>query len=336
MEYGDNLMNKISNEIKLDLWKEMVRIRAYEEGIVARYVENKMRCPTHLSIGQEAVPAALSPLLRIEDMALSTHRAHAHYLAKGGSGPRMIAEIYGKSTGCAAGKGGSMHLIDRSVGFKGSTAIVGNTIPVGVGIGLALKMNGGKNISVIFLGDGATETGAFYEAIGFAILKKLPVLFVCENNLYSVYSHITARQPKNRQIHKAVEGLGIRSLICDGNDVESCYSLLKDEIEHVRNTTLPCFIEFPTYRWREHCGINFDNHIGYRTEQEFLEWKNRDPILIQEKRLLADGILTLDLINELKTKIANEVTEAFDFAERSPFPGEQDGYEHIFAAGSVK
>ncbi|MES2963870.1 MAG: thiamine pyrophosphate-dependent dehydrogenase E1 component subunit alpha, partial [Bdellovibrionota bacterium] len=231
--------SKISPDIRLALAHEMRRLRAYDEAIAARYSEQKMRCPTHLSIGQEGAASALSQILRREDTAVSTHRAHAHYLGKGGDGKRLIAEIYGKVTGCAAGKGGSVHLVDTSVGFKGSTAIVGNMIPVGVGIGLALKLDGGDNVSVVYLGDAAVEEGAFYEAVNFAALKKLPVLFVCENNMYSVYSPLSARQPEGRRIFKMVEAMGVRSVEVDGNDVEATYLLMRDEVARIRETGAP-------------------------------------------------------------------------------------------------
>lgn len=323
-------MSSIAQQTRLNLYKEMKRIRAYEEGIAQHYAENKMRCPTHLSVGQEGVPAALSQILRKDDLAMSTHRGHAHYLGKGGSGPRMLAEIYGKATGCSAGKGGSMHLVDNSVGFKGSTAIVGNTIPVGVGIALALQLEKRDRISVVFLGDAAVEEGAFYESANFAALRGLPVLFVCENNLYSVYSHISVRQPKGRRIFKMVEGMGIHSVEGDGNDVEAAYQLLKGEVDQMRKTGRPAFVELSTYRWREHCGPNYDNNLGYRTEQEFLEWKKKDPILLHEQKLVSEGVLDSKSIQEIDQVVAREIKEAFEFAERSPFPEERDAFKHIF------
>ncbi len=180
----------------------MLRIRAVEETIAARYSERKMRCPTHLSVGQESVAAAAGAVLRHTDLAVSGHRAHAHYLAKGGSLKAMIAEIYGKATGCSHGKGGSMHLVDESVGFMGSTAIVAGTVPVGVGLAYPMKIQHSGQIACIFLGDAVVETGVFFESVNFAVLRQLPVLFVCENNLYSVYSPMGVRQPAGRSIHK--------------------------------------------------------------------------------------------------------------------------------------
>ena len=189
----------------LKLLKMMIRIRSLEERIASEYSSQEMRCPTHLSIGQEAAAAGVGLALSKKDVAVSSHRGHGHYVGKGGNLKRMMAEIYGKATGCSMGRGGSMHLIDREVGFEGTTAIVGNSIPVGVGLGLALQAKKMKNVSVIFLGDGAIEEGAFYESANFAAVRNLPVLFICENNLYSVYSPLNVRQPKNRKIYNSFE-----------------------------------------------------------------------------------------------------------------------------------
>ena len=308
------------------LYEKLFLIRTVEETIAEKYNEGKMRCPTHLSTGQEAVPAALSLLANKNDFAVSTHRGHAHYLAKGGSLNAMIAEIYGKKTGCAGGKGGSMHLIDLDVNFMGTSAIVGNSIPVGVGLGLSLKIKKLNNISFIFLGDGAVEQGVFYESVNFAVLKDLPVLFLCENNLYSVYSNLDVRQPKNRKIHEMVAAMGIETSTCDGNDSIACYNLLNKKIDKIKNTSRPQFIEFYTYRWREHCGPNFDNDIGYRTEEEFLEWKKNDPL-----KKIRDKISNETLIKEIELNIEKTVNSAFKYAEDSPFPENKEAYEGVYA-----
>jgi len=323
-------MNNLS-QFQISLLQKMKLVRYVEEGIAERYHNGLMRCPTHLSIGQEGSAVGVASALTNEDLALSTHRAHAHYLAKGGDVNAMLAEIYGKAAGCCGGKGGSMHLIDRSVGFMGSTAIVGNSIPLGVGLGLSLKQKKSKNISVIFFGDGSTEEGAFYEAINFAIIKKLPVLFVCENNLYSVYSPLSVRQPADRVIYKMVEALGIKTSIADGNNVEETYNLAKNAIEEIHKNEAPYFIELTTYRWREHCGPDYDNSIGYRTENEFQEWKKKDPISCYEETLLKNGILTKIDIEKMNQSIMDKVNTSFKFAEESPFPDESLAYKGLYA-----
>ena len=310
----------IGPEILLELFYRMKKIRLVEETISKRYSEWKMRCPTHLSVGQEAVAAACGLALQSKDLAVSTHRSHAHYLGKRGDLGRMIAEIYGKETGCSGGYGGSMHLTDKSVGFIGSTAIVGNSIPVGVGLALAMKITKDPQISCVFLGDGAIEEGVFYESVNFAVLRSLPVLFVCENNLYSVYSPLSVRQPKGRSIHEMVAGLGIKAYCGDGNDPIETYLLLRKVVEEIRQTQCPAFVELSTYRWFEHCGPNMDNHIGYRSEGEFLEWKGKDPIAKLEKILLSNEITSLLGVKKIEIDLENEVNSAFHFAEISPFP----------------
>jgi len=301
-----------------ELQASMLRIRLVEESIANKYSEQKMRCPTHLSIGQEAIAVGVCSNLTNEDQVLSTHRAHAHYLAKGGCLNSMLAEIYGKVTGCSKGMGGSMHLIDKSVGFMGSTAIVGNTIPVAVGSALAMKIQEKKSISCICFGDGATEEGVFYESINFAIIHNLPVLFICENNLYSVYSGLEVRQPKGRKIFEMVRAFGIESIHGDGNNVQQ----VSDYVDLARGKILsgngPQFLEFDTYRWREHCGPNYDNDIGYRKEEEFLEWKKKDPLkdIFENK--------DLDLVKVLFNKFNAEIQRAHHFADNSEFPSDKD------------
>ena len=316
----------MSKNLINSLYENLYLIRCVEETIAERYNEGKMRRPTHLSTGQEAVSAAFSLVAKKDDFAVSTHRGHAHYLAKGGCLNSMIAEIYGKSTGCSKGKGGSMHLIDLNVNFMGTSAIVGNSIPVGVGLALSAQIKNQDNVSFIFLGDGSIEEGVFYESANFAALRNLPAIFICENNLYSVYSGLEVRQPKKRSIANLVSSIGIESFTCDGNDSLKCYDILKDQTELVRQGAGPKFIEFFTYRWREHCGPEFDNNLGYRTEKEFLSWKNYDP-LIQLQKFINDK----NLINTINDKIERKVKSAFDFAESSPFPNSEEAYKGVYA-----
>ena len=295
----------------------MYRIRSVEEEISKRYSEKKMRCPTHLSVGQEAVPAAFSKIVLKSDFAVSSHRGHAHYLAKGGDLKSMIAEIYGKETCCSKGKGGSMHLNDLSVNFMGTSAIVGNSIPIGVGLGLSAKIKKTKQISFVFFGDSAVEEGVFFESINFATIKRLPVVFICENNFYSVYSPLSVRQPAKRSITKMVKSIGPKVLKCDGNDVIKIYKTLNKAVTETRKGNGPYFLEYFTYRWLEHCGPNFDNHIGYRTENEFKKWKKKDPI----KRLLNKiDNNSIKQTSNIPNQVRNEIINAFRFAEKSKFP----------------
>jgi len=304
--------------MKNKLFESMLRIRLVEESIAEKYSEQKMRCPTHLSIGQEAIAVGVCANLTSQDQVLSTHRAHAHYLAKGGCLKSMIAEIYGKASGCSKGMGGSMHLIDTSVGFMGSTAIVGNTIPVAVGLALEKKLTRKKSIACVFFGDGATEEGAFYESVNFAIIHSLPILFICENNLYSVYSGLEVRQPVNRKIYKMVRAMGISAQHGNGNDVEEVTRKVKHAKTMILKSGGPQFLEFDTYRWREHCGPNFDNNIGYREESEFLKWKKKDPL----KNFYSQN--SQKYIDRKIDKISQEIDDAHQFADDSKFPTLQE------------
>ena len=304
--------------MKNKLFESMLRIRLVEESIADKYSEQKMRCPTHLSIGQEAIAVGVCANLTSQDQVLSTHRAHAHYLAKGGCLNSMMAEIYGKASGCSKGMGGSMHLIDTSVGFMGSTAIVGNTIPVAVGLALEKKLTRKKSIACVFFGDGATEEGAFYESVNFAIIHSLPILFICENNLYSVYSGLEVRQPVDRKIYKMVSAMGISAQHGNGNDVEEVARKVKHAKTIILKSGGPQFLEFDTYRWREHCGPNFDNNIGYREESEFLKWKKKDPL----KNFYSEN--SQKYIDRKIDKISQEIDDAHQFADDSKFPTLQE------------
>ena len=308
----------------------MMRIRCVEETIAVRYADQKMRCPTHLCSGQEAVSAAVGYALRADDFAVSGHRAHGHYLGKGGDLRAMLAEIHGKVTGCCRGKGGSMHLVDKAVGFVGSTAIVGGTIPVGVGLGLSIQLHGTDQVSCIFMGEAATEEGVFYESVNFAVLRNLPVLFICENNLYSVYSPLSVRQPANRSLCGIVGQMGLRAEYGDGNDVADVHTRVQKAVQSMRLGAGPAFLEFATYRWREHCGPNLDGELGYRTEDEYESWKARDPVERFRRELVDDGIMTDLELEKVESQIQNEVDAAFLFAEESPFPEPEEACEGLY------
>jgi len=309
---------KVDKEL-VDLYRSALKIRLTEEAIAFRYPENKMRCPTHLSIGQEGVASAVGMALTKDDFAVSTHRGHAHYLGKGGSLKGLISELYGKKTGCSGGMGGSMHLCDLACGFIGTTAIVGNSIPIGVGLGLSIQLNKSSQISCVFFGDGSVEEGVFYESVNFAVLRNLPVLFICENNMYSVYSVIHKRQPNDRKIFEMVKAMGIKTSHGDGNDPQVVLKIVRESINRIRKGNGPEFLEFDTYRYREHCGPNFDNNIGYRTEEEYNGWKIKDPVLRLEKEV-KESCLTTKGIAVINSEIQKEIEDAFQFAENSDFP----------------
>jgi pyruvate dehydrogenase E1 component alpha subunit len=312
----------------LDRYRKMLRIRMVEEAIADHYAEGEMRCPVHLSIGQEAAAVGVCEALAPSDKVYSTHRCHAHYLAKGGDLNRMFAEICGKAVGCVGGRGGSMHLMDIEKGMIASIPIVSSAIPVAVGSALADKRMGTGKVTVAFLGDASVEEGVFHESANFAVLHRLPVVFVCENNLYSVYTPLAQRQP-DRPLTEAARAHGMPALQGDGNDVEACSALAAEAVARARAGAGPTFLLLDTYRWREHCGPNFDNHIGYRTEAEFRQWAERCPLRRLRERLA--GGLTQDAEATMHAAIAAEIEAARAFARTAPLPDPSQAGRHVYA-----
>jgi len=300
-------------------FREMLRIRTVEEEIAARYAEQKMRCPVHLSIGQEAIAVGVSAALGPGDQAVSTHRCHAHYIAKGGDIVALLAELMGKSTGCCGGRGGSMHLFDLKAGLLLSLPIVAASIPVGVGAALAFSQEKKPNVAVIYFGDAALEEGVYHESANFAALKKLPAIFVCENNLYSVYTHLRDRQPQ-RPLTELGRAHGMPTVQVDGNDVHAVYRAAVAAVDTARAGNGPTFILADTYRWREHCGPNYDNDLGYRTAAEFAAWRERDPIARLRTRLVGARLLDSAAEQAMKMEFNREVADAFAAAEAAPSP----------------
>jgi len=314
----------------LGLLRSMLRIRRVEEAIADRYAEQEMRCPMHLCIGQEAIAVGICAALSVDDVMFSNHRAHGHYLAKGGNLNAMLAELYGRSTGCCGGRGGSMHIIDLDVGFMGSTPIVGGTVPLAVGAAWAASLKVENHISIIFLGDGCFEEGVVHESMNFAALHKLPILFVCENNEFSVYTRLEERQAK-RPIYRIAEAHGLTSYIGNGNDVEEVFSLATTAVENARQGRGPQFIELSTYRWREHCGPDFDDHLDYRATQEIEIGLKDCPIAKYIARLKQSNILSQAESEKFETEIAEEVSDAFKFALSSAKPSAKHAAQRIYA-----
>ncbi|MDY6783413.1 MAG: thiamine pyrophosphate-dependent dehydrogenase E1 component subunit alpha [Cyanobacteriota bacterium] len=326
-----NWYKAMTPELHKQLFYSMLRIRRVEEKIVELYSEQEMRCPVHLSIGQEAIAAGACAALTPTDIIFSNHRAHGHYLAAGGNLNAFFAEMYGKATGCCQGKGGSMHLTDLDVGFIASTPIVASSIPVAVGAAFASVMQGLDRVVIAFFGEAATEEGVFHESLNFTSLKNLPIVFVCDNNLYSVYTPLTERQPKGREVYALAKAHNIASFQGDGNNVEQVYSMTEEAVRRAKRGEGTTFLELATYRWREHCGPNYDNHIGYRTEAEFLEWKVRCPVERTQTQLLERGTISQNDLEEMESAIAAEIEGAVAFAKNSPFPKPEALYQHVYA-----
>lgn len=313
---------KLKNSILVEYFKKIYLIRKTELEISRKYSEQKMRCPVHLSVGQEAPSAAINLFLKKTDYAISYHRAHAHYLAKNCSLKKMISEIYGKVTGCSRGNGGSMHLIDKSKNFIGSTAIVSSSIPVGAGFAYSLIEKNKSNKVCIYVGDASCEEGVFFETLNFVILKKLPVIFFCENNKYSVYSGLKNRQPTNRKLYKLAEAFGIKSFYLSSANPINFLSQMNNIFK--KKLAEPIFIEVDTYRYLEHCGPNIDDNLNYRPNKEINYWLKKDPLTLTEKFLLKNKVCDEKRIKKIKLYIDSQIKNAFKFAERSNSPKYKD------------
>jgi TPP-dependent pyruvate/acetoin dehydrogenase alpha subunit len=305
------------------LYRSLYRIRRVEEEIARVYPTDKIKSPVHLSIGQEAVSVGVCEALAPQDVVFGTYRGHALYLAKGGDLKRMIAELYGKATGCTKGKGGSMHLIAADQGIMGTSAVVGTTIANAVGYAYALRHRPQNAIVVSFFGDGATEEGVFAESLNFAVLKRLPILFVCENNQYAIHTHQSRRQG-TPAICARVRAHGLAAEGIHGNDLFDLCEWAKEVVARIRAGEGPCFLEVSTYRWKEHVGPNADYHLGYRTEEEAVPWVVGDPV----QRL--GTALEPAVRARIEGEVEAEIAEAFAFAEASPFPEPEELFQDVF------
>lgn len=315
-------MTEFDSRTAEECHKSMMLIRCVEELIANNYHPDdrveEMRCPIHLSIGQEASAVGVIQHLSNDDKVFSTHRCHAHYLAKGGSIEKMLGELLGREGGSLGGRGGSMHLKDSDVNFVMSVPIVGSVMPVATGAALANKLDNNHHVVVVFIGDGSLEEGVWHETANFSVLHEIPVLFVCENNLYSVYSRLDERQP-SRDLSRFAKAHCMTYLNADGNDVRQVYFQAAEALKIVRGGE-PCLINLDTYRHREHCGPNFDDHLGYRPTSEVEEWMLKDPIKISRNILLNDFQFSDGRLKEIEKICASEAEKAMQTALRMPFP----------------
>jgi TPP-dependent pyruvate/acetoin dehydrogenase alpha subunit len=305
-------------------YRSLYRIRRVEEEVAQAYPSDKIKSPVHLSIGQEAVAVGVCEALRPDDVVFGTYRSHAYYLAKGGDLNGMIAELYGKITGCAKGKGGSMHLVDVAHGVMGASAVVGTTIANAIGYAYAQKYLGKDTVVVSFFGDGATDEGVFYESLNFATLKQLPIIFVCENNGYAIHTHQRLRQ-SNPNIWQRAQTFGLPAERLD-DDVLYLHNRVKHVVDALRaGQPGPFFFECLTYRWKEHVGPGEDYHLGYRAKTEAEPWLAKD----QVKRLAE--MVAPESRRQIEAEIEAEIAAAFAFAEESPFPEPAELYTDVFA-----
>ena len=330
MNQGKSSPSAVNLATASELYRLILKIRLAERKIIEIYPSDKIQSPVHLSIGQEAVSVGICRGLRPADHVFGTYRGHGLYIAKGGELNRMFAELYGKETGCSKGKGGSMHLTSPETGLMGCSAIVGSTIPVAAGDALASQMKGRPYVVAAVFGDGGVDEGVFFETVNFAVLKKLPLLFICENNGYAIHSKVSDRhgQPK---LFKIGSGLGLAGKRFDGNDVFTVTAAVRAAAEAVRKGGAPILLEFTTHRWQEHVGPGSDLDEYYRERGEKGRSHKSDPLAIARATLkrrwrVADADFKL-----WESQIREEVEAAVAFAEKSPFPGPEQLYTDLYA-----
>lgn len=308
----------ISPKTMLELYKEMLYIRLVSEALRAAALRLELKCPVHFSFGQEATAAGVGLNLLKQDAIVTTHRSHAPYLAKGGSLNEMIAEIYNKSGGCVGGIGGSMHLSSPENNIF-SSAIVSGAISIATGLALSFQIKRKKNVSVAFFGDGAAEEGALSESLNFASLKKLPVIFFCENNMYAVDSSIKETKAVC-EIFRVASAYNVPRVKIDGNNVIEVYKEMGKAVVRARTGKGPTFIEAGTYRWLEHVGPNFDHLSGQRPEKEVKKWISRCPLKLYEEHLLKKYMLEQKTIIKMKVRLNRKIKDAWKYMEKSPYP----------------
>lgn len=325
-------MEKYSKDFLSQLYRMMLRIRLCEESFVEPILKGDIRCPVHLCSGEEAIAVGVCSALKKTDFIFGGHRSHGHYLAKGGGLKELVSEVYGKQTGCSRGRGGSMHLIDPEIRMLGSAPIVAGTISLALGAALASKIRKQNLVAVSFFGDGATGEGVLYESLNFASLKKLPIIFVCENNLYSTHMPIRKCRPNN-DIYKIADPFDILSFVVDGNNVLEVYEVAEKAVEYCRQGKGPVFIECKTYRLRGHVGPD-DNiqgtHTDIRPEEELAMWKKKDPVEVFGKKLVVDKVLKNVDIENIRKELEKEIEEAFLFSDSSAYPNENEVMNYVF------
>jgi len=311
----------------VEMYRKMLEIRHFEEKVYYLFVQGVLPGTVHLYTGQEAVAVGVCSNLRRDDFVTSTHRPHGHFIAKGGALKQLMAELYAKKTGCSKAKGGSMHLCDLEVGMPPSIAIVAAAVPVAAGMGLAFKMKRTDQVVTCFFGDGATNEGAWHEGLNVAAIWKLPVVFVCENNLYAASTRTSTMMPVKNVADRA-SAYGIPGMVIDGNDVLAVYNALHEAVTRARNGLGPTLVECLTYR---HSGHSRGDPAPYRPKQEVEEWLKKDPIARFRKKLIELNVLTENEAEEVEKGVLNEVDEAVSFAEKSPSPNPEEALQDVFA-----
>ncbi len=318
---------KISQDKLIRMYTTMVRIRQFEDRVYLLFLAGEMPGTIHLYQGEEAVAAGVCANLRRDDLITSTHRPHGHAIAKGVPIRSLMAELYARKTGCCEAKGGSMHMGDMDVGMLPAIAIVGGGIPVATGCALASKMMRSGKVAVSFFGDGATSTGAFHEAVNMGAIWNLPVVYVCENNLYGASTH-QSKVMKIKNIAERASSYGIPGKVANGNDLFSVYEAAREAILRAREGKGPTLLECKTYRRGGHAR---SDACRYRPEKEEKAWLRKDPISQAKEKLIKMQILTEEKAMEIEEKVKKEIEEAIEYAKKSPSPKAEDTLTNVFA-----
>lgn len=320
----------MKNEQLLDMYRQMVKIRYFEEKIVEDYAKALVPGLAHLYVGQEAVAVGVCSALEPSDYITSTHRGHGHCIAKGGELDKMMAELFGRKTGYCKGKGGSMHIAELDLGILGANGVVGGGVPIAVGAALSAQMRQSGQIAVAFLGDGASNQGSFHEAMNMASTWKLPVVFVCENNLYGI--------SVCQRVHQNITDISVRAVAydmpgvtVDGNDILEVYNAAREAVDRARNGEGPTLLECKTYRWRGHHEGDPNQGCTYREREEIEQWKEKCPLKNLERKMLQQGVKEAD-IEAIQDEIQQAVLDAVEFAMNSPFPEIEEAQEDIYAS----
>jgi pyruvate dehydrogenase E1 component alpha subunit len=320
-------MSNPAKEKLVAMYKRMLEIRFFEEKVFELYAQNLVPGTIHLYLGEEAVAVGVCSTLRKDDYITSTHRGHGHCIAKGAELKRVMAEILGKETGYCKGKGGSMHIADFSIGMLGATAVVGAGLPIAVGAGLSIKLSKTDQVVACFFGEGASNQGTFHESINIASLWKLPVIFVCENNLYAMGTR-QSRAMAIENISDRAIAYGIPSEAVDGNDVLAVYEATQEAVERARKGMGPMLIECKTYRHKGHSRVD---PAKYRPKEEVEEWLAKDPIKRLKEKLLQAKTLTETEIQRIEKEVSAEIEEAVKFVTESSYPAPEEALEDVYA-----
>lgn len=320
----------VNKDLKIRLYRTMLLIRHFEEQAVEQKARQAIPGLLHLYIGEEAVATGVCAALRQDDYISSTHRGHGHCIAKGGKVSLMMAELFGRRDGYCHGKGGSMHIADIDLGILGANGIVGAGLPIAGGAGLSIKLRRSDQVVVCFFGDGGANTGAFHESLNLASVWKLPVIFVCENNLYAI-SVSQKRACAIQDIYLRKDAYNMEGAMVDGNDVIAVYEKAKEAVDFARSGEGPFLLECKTYRWRGHYEGEADRTFAYRSKEEIEAWKKKCPISRFQKQLLDEGILSPDGCEQIEQEVQHEIMEAIRFAENCPFPDPEDALIGLFA-----